>query len=330
MVSNVENRALEVSSVMNPYIQLKAASEPCLLIPLTSGVIKNDKRLKSLPHRHPVYHIYIILEGQAHATLRQGLKQVSVGDVLLVQPNEIHAINTDSSVRYLVMSFYLASMEVERELLECSTRLDGFSALDQEIWPLLITERLQNLLGWLQIPDDFSIPRVSLDRLEERCHFYLQQLDRDVFEIFFLREQRRSKDQFLLRAMIQQVLFELNEVLFDVSEASVLNDPLVEKIIRVLKGHLREPLCLDDIATEVDYSKEYMCQVFKKKTGMSIMKKMQELRIQKACEYLKSESSSVTEIAHRLNFSSSQHLNKVFKEWKGCTPLQMRKKLKYI
>lgn len=61
-------------------------------------------------------------------------------------------------------------------------------------------------------------------------------------------------------------------------------------------------------------------------TGFAPHQYLVSLRIERAMEFLRKTELSVTDIAHHLGFSSSQHLNRAFKKHTGLTPLDYRRR----
>lgn len=81
---------------------------------------------------------------------------------------------------------------------------------------------------------------------------------------------------------------------------------------------------LDEIAERFYISKHYLCRLFKAHTGVSVMKYIQLLKIQKACEMLIETSLSVEKIALMCGFHTSMYFCRTFKELVGKTPSKYR------
>jgi AraC-like DNA-binding protein len=62
---------------------------------------------------------------------------------------------------------------------------------------------------------------------------------------------------------------------------------------------------------------------FRREVGLSVHEYILNKKIEYACELL--ETHSITETAFLLNFSSSQHFSRVFKQHTGQTPGEFRK-----
>ena len=102
------------------------------------------------------------------------------------------------------------------------------------------------------------------------------------------------------------------------------HDPIVRAIFNQLHNSIETKYSLDRLASELYYSPQYLCNHFKKQTGTTIGAYFNTLKVNEVCRYLRTTNKSIAEIAYTLNFSSSQHLSRVFRNVKSVTPLQYR------
>ena len=85
---------------------------------------------------------------------------------------------------------------------------------------------------------------------------------------------------------------------------------------------------LTEISDNFFITKFYLCRLFKKHTGVSVIKYINTLKIQSACEELTETKKSIEEIALSSGFSTSMYFCKTFKSVTGMTPTQYRKNKK--
>lgn len=93
----------------------------------------------------------------------------------------------------------------------------------------------------------------------------------------------------------------------------------------IQKNYLRK-IELDDICSHFGISKSYLCRLFKKQTGVTVVEYINDLRIQYACILLHETELEVNEIWKKCGFGSAQHFNRVFKRVTDETPLAVRKR----
>lgn len=84
--------------------------------------------------------------------------------------------------------------------------------------------------------------------------------------------------------------------------------------------HLHEKITVDDIASAVSLSPNYLNHLFSRQKGMSIQKYITGRKIDAAKNMLQYSDYSITEIASILAYSSASHFISTFKKATGMTP----------
>ncbi|TAH63478.1 MAG: AraC family transcriptional regulator [Gottschalkiaceae bacterium] len=98
----------------------------------------------------------------------------------------------------------------------------------------------------------------------------------------------------------------------------------VRKAIEYTRKHYKKPLSLDRIAKYLDLNKCYFCHLFKKETGKSYSKFLNEIRIEKSKYLLLNTDLSMLEIALSVGYNNQNYYNIAFKKNTGTTPLKYR------
>ena len=78
------------------------------------------------------------------------------------------------------------------------------------------------------------------------------------------------------------------------------------------------------VADKFGYTSSYLSRLFKTKVGKSIQDYIIDEKIKYAVNLLNNTNSSISEIAERLKYSSTQAFCKIFKKRLGCTPTDYR------
>ena len=81
---------------------------------------------------------------------------------------------------------------------------------------------------------------------------------------------------------------------------------------------------VDEIASRMFFSKNYLSKIFKQETGQSIRGFLTEIRIKEACKQLSSTRNNITDIATDCGFSDMKSFYAIFKKHTGLTPKQYR------
>lgn len=102
---------------------------------------------------------------------------------------------------------------------------------------------------------------------------------------------------------------------------------LVEQIDQYFRNHLSENLTLSMLCSEVNYSKVYLCRVFKKAKNSTPMDYFLQLKMERAKTLLaQCPSIPMKDIAESLGFSDVYYFSKVFKRIAGYPPSKVRDK----
>lgn len=111
-----------------------------------------------------------------------------------------------------------------------------------------------------------------------------------------------------------------------VSDTNCRYSPAIEKSIQYIAANYMERLSLEHISSRVYLNKSYFSELFKKETGINYNDYINQVRIQKACEFLLTGQYSLSEVAQMVGFSDQNYFSKVFKRIMGESPkkYQMR------
>ncbi len=96
----------------------------------------------------------------------------------------------------------------------------------------------------------------------------------------------------------------------------------------ILEGFLQEDISVESLAQKCNMSPSYFKRLFKEKYGVPPKKYMIRLKIDHACDLLRTECYTVTQIAEICHFSGVYFFSRQFKEYMGITPTEFVKKYK--
>ena len=161
-----------------------------------------------------------------------------------------------------------------------------------------------------------------------------------VFEPLVRNEQIRARLDTIVNAHRQETdlhplqvigeLYDLVGLLYKhcvIRELSVLPPPKqFGQVIDYINEHYTEDISSASLSRQFGHDEAYFCRKFKKHTGLTIMKYIQILRIEKARMLLTETEQAVLDIAASCGFSDTAYFNKCFKNIYRVTPTQMRQR----
>lgn len=104
------------------------------------------------------------------------------------------------------------------------------------------------------------------------------------------------------------------------------NDKEVLMALRYIHANIDSKISVSDILNCVPISRRLLENRFKKMTGMTIYNYISAKRIGRFAQLLLSSNDSISDIAARLDECDTKSISRRFKELKGCTPSEYRRK----
>lgn len=113
---------------------------------------------------------------------------------------------------------------------------------------------------------------------------------------------------------------------FSESEVSLItsNSRRISKACKYIEENLSKKISLSEVAELVNMSGSAFSHFFKKKTGISFITYVNNLRVAKACDLLASTSLSASEICYDCGFNNKSNFIRIFTKRKNMTPIEYR------
>lgn len=144
----------------------------------------------------------------------------------------------------------------------------------------------------------------------EEISFHLELLDKKVRHAGNICELKRTAEEFLSAC--------------NNKHRNVKREVL--ELIDYINQHLQDHLTLTSLKSHVNLSEKYMCTIFKKETGTSIINYINEKRMEKAAELLSTSDLRLKEIGEQVGIPDSFYFSKMFKKYYDVSPSQFRSK----
>ncbi len=237
-------------------------------------------------HTHEYYQMLYVLSGNGVFQIDGQRKAFSKNDCLFVRPSQEHEFISDHQG---TVTMFDMKFILKGNMVSYCEKIGNFFHIESDSF-------LRYLEG-----------------------VYNEAIDKKPF----YKEALNSRFQQALIYILRQNFHETEEEEFyfateNFSEAS-------RKLDQYLKENYNKFLSLDDIAAGIGYSKIYLCQVFKKDSGKTVMRYLFELRLDKAKKALSDSNDSLEVIAYNSGFRSLPHFNRAFSSRFKISPGKYRR-----
>jgi len=103
---------------------------------------------------------------------------------------------------------------------------------------------------------------------------------------------------------------------------------IIEEAIKYIKRNFREKITVKSIADELMYSANYLNNVFKQKTGETILEHITKVRMEEAKRLIASDPSmKIYALAESIGYNDESYFRSIFKQYTGLSPKEYRDKL---
>lgn len=102
----------------------------------------------------------------------------------------------------------------------------------------------------------------------------------------------------------------------------------IEVVYKHINDNFKEHISLDEISSIVSMTVPAFCRYFKKATGKTFTKLVNEYRVVHATKLLAESTMSITDISFECGFNNFSHFNKLFKEFTGKSASIYRSEMK--
>jgi two-component system response regulator YesN len=98
----------------------------------------------------------------------------------------------------------------------------------------------------------------------------------------------------------------------------------VRGIMDYVEKHYAEPITLYDVSESIYISTYYASRIFKQETGKNFVDYLNEVRLEKAKEFLSDVQYKIYEVADLIGVQDAHYFSRIFKKHTGVTPSEYR------
>ncbi len=249
-------------------------------------------------HYHDCYELYYLYSGERYYFIKDKTYHVEEGSLVLIKPYEIHCTANFAQHGYdrLLINF---KEDFIKDLLPICKELNPFKCFDKNIRTIILNPKekqfveslLETMLSEKSKSDLCDSPYIK---------FSLMQL------LLFINENHQHPSS-------------------DIHSYANSTHKTISEITGYINNHYPENITLDTISALFYISPCYFSRTFKKVCGISFSEYLNNVRVKEARKLLYKTDMSITRLAETVGFSSNSHLDRVFKNLTGMSPLAYRK-----
>lgn len=241
-------------------------------------------------HWHSHLEILYILEGTMTASVNDNLYELARGDILVINPKDIHTTYGECSYCLLqIPPFHLECIDADRQLLHFGEYLPASNSLDS------VNHALFPIFQELMCINREQKPGYRLLFLSQVYQLLYVLYERDSSLISAKSKHRTERD-------FQRV----------------------EQTMQYVKKNYRSQFTLEDVAEELSLTPEYFCRMFKKVTGQTFFTYVNQVRLLHFYHDLLHTDESITYLLEKHGINNYKVFIREFKKAYGATPHRLR------
>lgn len=198
------------------------------------------------------------------------------------------------------------------------------------------------LMSWLDFRERDYVQNSILDPLKKDMDFPLQvtpscachsSLKRELLSMRQIYIMQPDSYRMMTKISLYKVIFllEANQLFVPSAAVATLNHSQsairVRELMDFISAHYREPITLEQAADIMHLSPKYFSSFFTKTFLINFVQYVNHYRIDQACILLKTTDLPVMEIAFEVGFQNFSYFIRKFRDIKGFSPKEYRKKM---
>ena len=252
-------------------------------------------------HSHPFLEFVYIVSGSVEHTLDHKTMIINPGDYFLINFNSKHSYKAITGTK-------------------------DFRIINCMFMPEFIDPVLTNVKGFQDILNNYLVQFGYQKFTNTPTQSIYHDTDGRMLTLVTQMLHEYEKKDKGYRDIIRYFL--LSAMIFLVRNEAAESDMPFDNIPRYIKQYVTKnymhPLYLSEICAEMNHSLSNVSKIFKKNTGMNFRDYLQKVRIEKACQLLKTTDKTIVEISELVGYSDPAFFYRAFKKIINITPYEYR------
>lgn len=249
---------------------------------------------------HPELEIGLVVKGTITMLVENTTRSFAEGDIFLLPPNRLHGLRNASrgAVQHLLI-----------------VNVKAISMSPEHFFQKLFVEPLAE--GRLTMPEVLHPDHPAYEKVVGQMHRLAEaQIYAPGYKLI-----RYSAVLQLCAAL--QPYCSIRETIVQ----TLPTNEIAKQCIIYIRDHYHRKLTLADVAAGCSLQPNYLCAVFKKHTGQTVMGYLNRTRVEISAELLKDRSISISDAMLAVGFTSEVTFRENFRKFLGVTPRAYRKQI---
>ena len=231
------------------------------------------------------------------------------GELVFFRPNQFHSLEARelSAPNHTVVSFVSNS----KAMKYFENKIIALNSAERKLLSILLREGLS-----AYSPIDKQPPITGM-REKENAPIGAVQMTFNLLEEFLITLLRRSESGISIGTRLVSPMY------YD-----ILPDRIKE-IAKYMEQNVRQNLSVNQIAKHFLLSESGLKKIFARDAGCGVTEFFNNLKIEKAKEYIRENEKNFTQISDELGFSSIHYFSRLFKKKTGMTLTEYRSSVIY-
>ena len=257
------------------------------------AISENTEPYDTPAHIHREIELLFIKEGKAEITVSDRHYFVSEGDVVIVNPMDVHLIKAD-----ITKPYHQRCICFDSSLIADKNLREGLLSANMSI--------------------------LELHSKNVECTNIITKL----FDLLFESVSENSDELFLESvAYISLIFVNLKKRgMISAKKSSAKKINFERKLQDYLSEHFSEQITSQTVSKELFYNQSYFCRVFRENFGVSFLEYLTLYRISCAKLMLSSEDIRISDVAERVGFLDASYFSRCFKKIIGISPVEYQKR----
>jgi AraC-like DNA-binding protein len=257
-----------------------------------------EGKYRDYTENHDFCELCFVESGNITLTLGDTKEELSSGDIIYIEPGIKHSYYSEAGnkSRAFVICFTCPSYTLK--LLSCKPLVVG----DDELY--CIKKIIEESRGTYRVNEKELLEVLAAPSFGGQQAIILQL-------------------EYLLIGLLRKLTAAKGSGIVILSGEKFYPD-LVNIVISHLKSNIDKKIKLNDICSRFNYSRSFICKIFKEQTGISLITYFNKLKIEEAKRMLVETDMSAITISEHLGFSEAKYFGAIFKKQEGMSPLSYR------